>query len=185
MMHLEGLHPVPRKDPDTALDYYIKGAARNNAYCYFELSRIYGEGEIVPKNEKLQFTYLKRAANEGFVTAQHLLGIAYADGGRLCKRNDRLALAWFREAIRNGNIVSYLNAGDLLYEDRPGTDEERGGLTRSRMFALVNYLGAYQSGAVFLKERLELIIEELRTIEGEKLPDFLFYINNNEPPPNE
>ncbi len=68
-MHLEGLYPVKKRDPERALDYYIKGAARNNAYCYFELSRIYGEGEIVPKDERLQFTYLKRAACEGFVTA--------------------------------------------------------------------------------------------------------------------
>ena len=31
-----------------------------------------------------------------------------------------MALAWFRESIRNGNIVSYLNAGDLLYEGGVG-----------------------------------------------------------------
>lgn len=86
--------------------------------------------------------YLKKSAQEGFVTAQHLLGLTYAEG-RLTKRNDRLALAWFRESIRNGNIVSYLNAGDLLFEDRPGTPEERGGLQQNRLFALVNYLGAY------------------------------------------
>ena len=53
MMHLEGLYPVKGRDPERALDYYVKGAARNNAYCYFELSRIYGEGEIVKKDEKL------------------------------------------------------------------------------------------------------------------------------------
>ena len=52
LMHLEGLKPA-RRDPELALDYYIKGAARNNAYCYFELSRIYGEGEIVPKDLRL------------------------------------------------------------------------------------------------------------------------------------
>jgi hypothetical protein len=51
-MHLEGLKPA-KKDPERALDFYIKGAARNNAYCYFELSRIYGEGEIVPRDERL------------------------------------------------------------------------------------------------------------------------------------
>lgn len=66
-----------------------------------------------------------------------------------------LALAWFRESIRNGNIVSYLNAGDLLFEDRPGTQLDKGGLERNRLFALVNYLGAYQAGAVFLRERME------------------------------
>jgi TPR repeat protein len=54
--------------------------------------------------------------------------MTYADG-RLTKRNDKLALAWFRESIRNGNIVSYLNAGDLLYEERPGSSEDKGGLS--------------------------------------------------------
>ncbi len=86
-----------------------------------------------------------------------------------------MALAWFREAIRNGNIVSYLNAGDLLYEERPGTPEEKGGIQQNRLFAFVNYLGAYQAGALFLKDRLEQILEELKTIEGEKMPDFKFY----------
>ena len=51
------------------MDFYIKGAARNNAFCYFELSRIYSEGIIIPKDERLQFTYLKKSAQEGFVTA--------------------------------------------------------------------------------------------------------------------
>lgn len=69
LMNLEGIYPVKHKNPHIALDFYIKGAARNNAYCYFELSRIYGEGEIVKRDEKLQFTYLKRSASEGFVNA--------------------------------------------------------------------------------------------------------------------
>lgn len=49
------------------------------------------------------------------------------------------------------------------------------------MFALVNYLGAYQVGALFLKDRLEQIIEELKTIEGEKLPEFKFFDIPNTP----
>lgn len=100
--------------------------------------------------------------------------MAYAEG-RLTKRNDKLALAWFRESIRNGNIVSYLNAGDLLYLERPGTPEDKGGLTQNRLFALVNYLGAYSQGALFLKDRLEQVIHELRTIEGQRLPEFKFF----------
>ncbi len=64
-------------------------------------------------------------------------------------------------------MVSYLNAGDLLYEGGVG-------LKRNRMFALVHYLGAYQAGAVFLKDKLEQVIKELREEEGEKMPDFKF-----------
>lgn len=52
-----------------------------------------------------------------------MLGLAYAEG-RLVKQNKTMALAWFRESIRNGNPVSYLNAGDLLCE------------SGSKMFAL-------------------------------------------------
>ncbi len=36
--------------------------------------------------------------------------------GRLVQKNDRLALAWLREAIRNGFAISYYIAGDILYE---------------------------------------------------------------------
>ena len=66
-MHLEGIYVT--KDFNKAIDCYIRGAAKNNAYCYFELSRIHGEGEVIERNPKLQFLYLKRSAEEGFVTA--------------------------------------------------------------------------------------------------------------------
>ena len=66
-----------------------------------------------------------------------MLGIAYHKGD-IVKRNDRKALAWFRESCRNGNVASYLNAGDLLAGD---ADPDQ--LHHDRYFAFVNYLGAY------------------------------------------
>lgn len=139
MIYYEG-HFVEH-NAEMALDHYIRGAAKNNAFCYFELSRIYSEGRLLPLNPALQFLYLKRSAEEGFVSAQHLLGIAYHEGA-VCNKNDNKALAWFRESVRNGNPVSYLNAGELLNkEDNP---------QRNRLFSLVNFLGAYQHGAFFL-----------------------------------
>jgi len=62
---------------------------------------------------QLQFLYLKRSAEEGFVTAQHNLGLAYHTAKHV-KRNDLRALGWLRESVRNGNPTSYLLAGDLL-----------------------------------------------------------------------
>jgi TPR repeat protein len=89
---------------------------------------------------------LKRSAEEGFVFAQHMVGIAYHEGS-LCQKNDKKALAWFRESVRNGNDASYLNAAELLNkEDNP---------QRNRLFSLVNYLGAYQCGAAFLRPQIE------------------------------
>jgi TPR repeat protein len=42
LINLEGEYlPV---DYDKAMHNYIRGAAKNNAYCFFELSRLYQEG---------------------------------------------------------------------------------------------------------------------------------------------
>lgn len=93
MIYYEGI--FKERDPELALDYYIRGAALNNAFCFFELSRIYDEGVIVEKDIALQFLYLKRSAEEGFVSAQHMLGIAYFRG-EICEKNETKSLAWFR-----------------------------------------------------------------------------------------
>ena len=130
MIYYEGTYV--KKNTAKALDHYIRGAAQNNAFCFFELARIYAEGDIEPKTPSLEFLYLKRSAEEGFVNAQHLLGIAYSRG-EICSKNEYKALSWFRESVRNGNPVSYLNAGELLEGDR----------FKNKLFALVNYLGAY------------------------------------------
>lgn len=86
-----------------------------------------------------------RSAEEGYVLAQHNLGLAYHEGV-IFKKNDFRALAWFREAIRNGNAPSYYNAGKLLIEG----DESQ--LPRNKLFAFLNFLGAYYNGALFLDE---------------------------------
>lgn len=65
VMALEGIHL--KQDPDLGIEYLIRGAAYNNAYCFYYLSMLYNEGVYVEKNAKLEFLYLKRAAEEGFV----------------------------------------------------------------------------------------------------------------------
>lgn len=61
MIHLEGIYV--ERDVEKAFDFYVEGAAKNNAYCFFELSRIYGEGEgHIKPDPYLAFLYLKHAA---------------------------------------------------------------------------------------------------------------------------
>lgn len=79
-----------------------------------------------------------------------MLGIAYHEG-RLFKRNDLRALAWFRESVRNGNAVSYLNAGELLLRG----DETQRGFKQNKLFAFVNFLGAYTNGAFFVRDQMQ------------------------------
>jgi TPR repeat protein len=166
------------RDPEMGLKYLVRGAASNSAYCYFYLAMLYAEGRVVEKNPRLEFLYVKRAAEEGFVQMQHNLGILYHEG-RLVKKNDKLALAWLRESVRNGYIPSYQLAGDILYEgSHPSLPPERS-VKQNRMFALSQYLGAYQNGALFLEHQIRKVIEELHTIEGyskEVLPDIRYVV---------
>jgi TPR repeat protein len=53
------------------------------------------------------FDYLKMSAEEGYVEAMHELGNQYTLG-EICKKNYLYALAWHRQACRNGYLLSYV-----------------------------------------------------------------------------
>ena len=67
MINLEGTYVKP--NVELAVENYVRGAAKNNAFCYFELSRLYAQDEVFDKDPYLQGLYLKRSAEEGFVAA--------------------------------------------------------------------------------------------------------------------
>ena len=92
------------------------------------------------------------------------MGLAYFKG-EFCVKNNHKALAWFRESVRNGNPVSYLNAAEILNSDSH----------KNRLFSLVNYLGAYQHGAIFTKENIETLRNELINIEGIRIPEIKYW----------
>ena len=67
--------------------------------------------------------------------------------GEVVEKDDRLALAWFREAIKNGYYFSYVDAGEIL---------TRGGnnIKQNLLFGFAHFLKAYTMGAVYLKPRM-------------------------------
>ena len=48
VMAIEGIYP--KKNVELGLDYLIRGAAKNNAYCYYYLSMLYNEGKLIEKD---------------------------------------------------------------------------------------------------------------------------------------
>ena len=50
-MYNEGFYV--KKNARKALECFIRGAAKNNAYCFFELSKLYYEGSVVEKDPRL------------------------------------------------------------------------------------------------------------------------------------
>jgi hypothetical protein len=44
-------------------------------------------------------------------------------------------------------------------------------LEANRLFALANYLGAYQNGAFFLAPRIHELVQQIRDIDGIDIPE--------------
>lgn len=110
-MHTHEIFPSISPSPEHVYQCYVAGAAKHNAYCYFELASIHEKGtELYPQSDYLFYKYLTKSAEEGFIFSQQKLGQLYYQGN-MVKKNDKLALAWFREAIRNGYYFSYIDAG--------------------------------------------------------------------------
>lgn len=65
LMYLDGIYV--ERDVERGLEYLYRGAAKNNAYCFYYLAMLHAEGELVEKSKELEFHYMKRSAEEGFV----------------------------------------------------------------------------------------------------------------------
>ena len=92
----------------------------------------------------------------------HELGNQYISG-TLRKKNNLKALAWHRQACRNGYILSYEPCGDIFYNGGFG-------VKRNKALSLVMYYCAYVNGIREIKEKISRVTKELKE-EGEPIPE--------------
>lgn len=74
-------------------------------------------------------------------------------------------------------MPSYALAGDILYEGNVFDLPKDRAVSQNRLFALTQYLGAYQSGALFLEPQIRKCMQEIIDIDGyspEILPKITF-----------
>lgn len=86
--------------------------------------------------------------------------------GSLTPKNYKLALAWYRQAVRNGYIVAYEDSARVL--DKGGPQ-----LESNKLMALGYYLSSYEFGNVNLKETILRVIEECKKL-GHRVPEIKF-----------
>jgi TPR repeat protein len=181
-MYLNGDYVV--QNTEKAYRYFCVSASYNHALSFYKLYTLLKEhkirkskaiysplnnsltikGKYTEDEKALLFKYLRRAAEEGFVEAQFELANNYMNG-ELCKIDYKLALAWHRQACRNGYVLSYEPCGDLLYMG--GSN-----LKKDKVLSLVMYFTAYNKGLFSLKDKILKIREELIN-EGEPLPEMV------------
>lgn len=173
-----------QKNVDKAFRYYVVCSSHSHALSFYKLYTLIKEQKIRKKevlytpveyddsnlneptqDEKtLMLRYLKRSAEEGYVEAQHELANCFMSG-IYTKVDLKLALAWHRQACRNGFIASYEPCGDILYQGS-------GTVRKNRVLSLVMYYTAYSNGLFKLKDKVLKVKDELEK-EGEPLPEMI------------
>ena len=66
--------------------------------------------------------------------------------------------------------MSYLNAAELLLKG----DESQPGFQRNKLFAFINYLGAYTNGAFFCRDQMIELSKEIESEMGIRLPKIVY-----------
>ncbi|WP_235869506.1 tetratricopeptide repeat protein [Veronia nyctiphanis] len=75
------------------------------------------------KDEQLAFKWFYKAAEQGYVTAQHNIGVAFDQGIGTAPDAEKAA-EWYREAALQGNSASQFNLG-VMYFNGQGLKENK------------------------------------------------------------
>lgn len=78
----------------------------------FDLGLKYYNGYGVPKNDAEAVKWYRKAADQGYASAQSNLGVMYAKGEGVAE-NDAEAVKWYRLAAEQGNAIAQFNLGRM------------------------------------------------------------------------
>jgi Putative peptidoglycan binding domain/Sel1 repeat len=82
---------------------------------------MYTNGQGVPQNDAEAAKWYQRAAEQGLVTAQTMLGVMYHKGQGI-PQNDAQAARWYRRAAEQGHADAQYNLG-LMYRQGRGVPQ--------------------------------------------------------------
>ena len=96
-------------------------AEAGDAEAQCELSKMYYEGEEVPKDDVKAVKWMRKAAGQGYAIAQAYLGGMYLYGP-IVPKDVTVALKWYHKAAEQGERFALFQLGNLYFS---GEDEER------------------------------------------------------------
>ena len=137
---------VPR-DPSKAVEFYRRAAELGNAVAAYNLGLKYFTGTNgLPLDWTSSQLYLGKAAEEGMVSAQQLLGQLRLDQG-----SGEDAMMWFTRAAEHGYVPSMYCLGNLLHYGAKGVTPDLPKAVRwYQRAAAADFVPAqYQLGVLF------------------------------------
>lgn len=106
-----GVYYYDKKDYNKSLDYFLIAGEKGNALAQNQIGIFYAEGLGV-KQDKVQATeWLKKAAEQGVVLAQRILGDIYSEEEDYTK-----AAEWYEKAAEQGDADAQSELG-IMYKE--------------------------------------------------------------------
>ena len=120
--HQDGLDYYKQRNFDKASDIWLTLSKQGDAESQASLGTLYYNGLGVTKNYGQAFYWLKKSAEQNYLTAQNRLGIFYEKGVGATK-NYKQAVYWYRKAANQDNISAQINLA-LKYEKGLGVEKD-------------------------------------------------------------
>ncbi|MFM7817848.1 MAG: tetratricopeptide repeat-containing serine protease family protein [Verrucomicrobiota bacterium] len=107
-------------DPGRAVEFYQRAADLGNPIAAYNLGRKYFTGTNgLPLDWSASQRFLQRAAEDGLLAAQHLLGLLLQEQGRNVE-----AQGWFNLAAEHGYIPSMCSLANLVHYSTKGVPQD-------------------------------------------------------------
>ena len=116
-MYFYGTKDIKTK-PDLAIKYLESAAQANNAEAQFIWGKIHLDGKTVLRNDDTALEWLELSVKNGFIPAEHALGILLLEGGRELVPDENRGVQLIKSAADKGYVASQIQMAVLYIEDR-------------------------------------------------------------------
>lgn len=105
-----------KKDYAGAFELMLECAEKGNMEAAHYCGSMYRKGEGVRKDVSKGIEWHEKSAEQGYVEAQYILGVAFNNGNQYIERDRKRGMFWMRKAAENGHekALSYMESKDAL-----------------------------------------------------------------------
>jgi len=112
----KGLDMINKKDFTKAMEFLLKGAAKNDGPCELLCGMAYDGGKVASQNYLKAVDFYRKAANKGIKEAMTYLGRCYYDAKGVT-RDYQQAYYWFKKGADLGDLNAFSDLGNYFTDN--------------------------------------------------------------------
>lgn len=138
---------------EKSVHWYKKAEQHSGrVYAQYRIGNMFLNPKWFKKDEREALRWITKAAVQGCVVAQNLLGDLYHEGGEFFPQDDKLALHWYKKSAMQHNPIGQYSVGLLYYNGQ--------GVAQDYVMAAVWFHKAAEQGAQYAQYMLSRMYQE-------------------------